>query len=65
MDFTSLSFADVSRSYGRRWALSRVSLRCEAGEIVGILGPNGAGKSTLLAIAAGLLSPSAGQGPLR
>jgi len=61
MDFTSLSFADVSRSYGRRWALSRVSLRCEAGEIVGILGPNGAGKSTLLAIAAGLLSPSAGR----
>ena len=61
MDFTSLSFADVSRSYGRRWALSRVSLRCEAGEIVGILGPNGAGKSTLLAIAAGLLSPSTGR----
>ncbi len=61
MDFTSLSFADVSRSYGRRWALSRVSLRCEAGQIVGILGPNGAGKSTLLAIAAGLLSPSAGR----
>jgi ABC-type multidrug transport system ATPase subunit len=61
MDFTSLSFADVSRSYGRRWALSRVSLRCEAGEVVGILGPNGAGKSTLLAIAAGLLSPSTGR----
>ncbi|MET0215071.1 MAG: ABC transporter ATP-binding protein [Vicinamibacterales bacterium] len=61
MDFTSLSFADVSRSYGRRWALSRVSLRCEAGEIVGILGSNGAGKATLLAIAAGLLSPSAGR----
>ena len=30
MDFTSLSFADVSRSYGRRWALNRVSLRCES-----------------------------------
>ena len=61
MDFTSLSFADVSRSYGRRWALSRVTLRCEAGEIVGVLGPNGAGKSTLLAIAAALLAPSAGR----
>ena len=60
MDFTSLSFADVSRSYGRRWALNRVSFRCEAGEIVALLGPNGAGKSTLLAIAAALLSPSAG-----
>jgi heme exporter protein A len=60
MDFTSLSFAEVSRSYGRRWALNRVSFCCEAGEIVALLGPNGAGKSTLLAIAASLLSPSAG-----
>jgi len=60
MDFTSLSFTDVSRSYGRRYALNRVSLRCEAGEIVGLLGPNGAGKSTLLSVAASLVSPSAG-----
>ena len=61
MDFTSISFADVSRSYGRRWALSRVSFRCEAGEIVGLLGPNGAGKSTLLSIAAALIAPTAGR----
>jgi ABC-type multidrug transport system ATPase subunit len=60
MDFASLSFTDVSRSYGRRWALNRVSLRCESGEIVALIGPNGAGKSTLLAIAATLLSPSGG-----
>jgi ABC-type multidrug transport system ATPase subunit len=60
MDFTSLSFADVSRSFGRRWALNRVSFRCEAGEIVGLLGPNGAGKSTLLSIAAAMLAPSRG-----
>jgi heme exporter protein A len=60
MDFTSLSFTDVSRSFGRRWALNRVSFRCEAGEIVALLGPNGAGKSTLLSIAASMLSPSSG-----
>jgi ABC-type multidrug transport system ATPase subunit len=60
MDFTSLTFTDVTRSFGRRRALNRISFRCEAGEIVGLLGPNGAGKSTLLAIAGTLLQPSSG-----
>jgi heme exporter protein A len=50
----------VSRNFGRRRALHRVSLRCEAGEIVALLGPNGAGKSTLLSITATLLNPSSG-----
>jgi heme exporter protein A len=60
LDFTSLTFTDVSRNFGRRRALSRVTLRCDAGEIVALLGPNGAGKSTLLSIAATLLEPSSG-----
>jgi heme exporter protein A len=60
MDFASLTFADVSRHFGRRRALSRVSFRCDAGEILALLGPNGAGKSTLLSIAATLLAPSSG-----
>ena len=60
MDFTSVSFTDVSRNFGRRRALNRVSLHCGAGEIVALLGPNGAGKSTLLSIAATLLEPSSG-----
>ena len=61
MDFTSLTFADVSRTFGRRWALNRVSFQCDAGSIVALVGPNGAGKSTLLAIAASLVEPSAGE----
>ncbi len=60
MDFTSLTFADVSRHFGRRRALARVSFRCDAGEVLALLGPNGAGKSTLLSIAATLLAPSSG-----
>ena len=61
MDFTSVAFVDVTRVFGRRRALNRVSLRCEAGEIVAVLGPNGAGKSTLLSIAATSLAPSSGE----
>lgn len=61
MDFTSLTFSDVSRNFGRRRALNKVSLVCRAGEIVALLGPNGAGKSTLLSITATLLEPSSGE----
>lgn len=61
MDFTSITFTDVSRSFGRRRALHRVSFYCSAGEIVALLGPNGAGKSTLLSITATLLEPSSGE----
>jgi heme ABC exporter ATP-binding subunit CcmA len=60
MDFRSLTFTDVSRHFGRRRVLNKVSLRCEAGQIVALLGSNGAGKSTLLSIAATLLDPSSG-----
>lgn len=37
-----------------------VSVRSEAGEVLGIVGPNSAGKSTLLRLLAGDLVPSAG-----
>ena len=57
----SLTFVDVSRHFGRRRVLNKISLRCDAGEIVALLGPNGAGKSTLLSIAATLLDPSSGE----
>jgi ABC-type multidrug transport system ATPase subunit len=59
-DFERLSVEDVSRHFGRRRALSRVSFTCEAGRVTGLLGPNGAGKSTLLAILATLAAPSSG-----
>ena len=55
VDFTSLTFQDVTRNFGRRRALNRVSFTCQAGQVVALLGANGAGKSTLLSIAATLL----------
>jgi heme exporter protein A len=60
VDFTNLQFNDVSRTFGRRRALNRVSLSAEAGTITALLGHNGAGKSTLLSIAATLLQPTSG-----
>jgi heme exporter protein A len=59
-DFDRLTLSNVSRHFGRRRALSRVSFSCAAGDIFGLLGPNGAGKSTLLSIVATLLRPSSG-----
>ena len=61
VDFTSLTFHDVTRNFGRRRALNRVSFTCRAGQVIALLGANGAGKSTLLSIAATLLEPSEGR----
>ncbi len=60
-DFGFVEAREVSRHFGRRRALTRVNLRCQTGEIVGLFGPNGAGKSTLLALFSTLLQPSVGE----
>jgi heme ABC exporter ATP-binding subunit CcmA len=60
-DFDRVDVAEVSRHYGRRKAVSRVSLALGTGEIIGLLGPNGAGKSTLLGMLATLVAPTSGR----
>lgn len=60
-DFDRVTVTSLSRHYGRRKALSKVTFTCHRGDIVGLLGPNGAGKSTLLAILGTLLAPSEGR----
>jgi heme exporter protein A len=61
VDFDSVHMIDVSRHFGRRRALARVTLSAEAGDILGLLGPNGAGKSTLIGMLATLTTPSTGE----
>jgi len=58
--FDRVELADVSRHYGRRRAVSKISLSVGRGEILGLLGPNGAGKSTLIAMIATLVRPTSG-----
>jgi ABC-type multidrug transport system ATPase subunit len=60
-DFESVRLTDVSRHFGRRRALAKLSLTARAGDILGLLGPNGAGKSTLLGVLATLVTPNSGQ----
>ena len=61
LDFDSVQLLDVSRHFGRRRALSHISLTLRSGEIVGLLGPNGAGKSTLITTLATLAAPTSGE----
>jgi simple sugar transport system ATP-binding protein len=55
-----LELTGVSKHFGAISALADVSLRLQAGEVVGLMGDNGAGKSTLVKIIAGNFRPSAG-----
>ena len=50
----------VTAGYGRRVALTDVTLTVRAGSLLAVIGPNGAGKSTLLKLIAGLLKPDSG-----
>jgi ABC-2 type transport system ATP-binding protein len=52
--------SQLTKWYGPRLAVDRVSLEVAAGEVMGLLGPNGSGKTTILRILAGYLRPSAG-----
>lgn len=51
---------ELSRRFGRRWALARVDLEVREGERLLVVGANGSGKTTLLRVLATLLSPSRG-----
>ena len=51
----------LTKRFGARTALDRISFELYPGEVVAIIGPNGAGKTTLLSILAGALEASDGE----
>jgi sulfate-transporting ATPase len=56
-----VEFKDVSKGYGDRLLIDKLSFIVPPGAIVGIIGPNGAGKSTLFRMIAGQEQPDAGE----
>ncbi len=50
----------LTRKFGTRTAVEGLTLRVNAGEILGFLGPNGAGKTTTIRMLAGIIAPTSG-----
>ncbi len=56
-----IEFDEVSKGYGDRLLIDKLSFRIPPGAIVGIIGPNGAGKSTLFRMITGKEQPDSGR----
>jgi ABC-2 type transport system ATP-binding protein len=52
---------DLSKRYGKVYALKNLDFTIDENEIMVLLGPNGSGKTTLLLILATVLKPTSGQ----
>ena len=60
MSDVALLTEDLTKRFGARTAVDRLTIRVERGDIYGFLGPNGAGKSTTLRMLLGLVRPTSG-----
>ncbi len=52
---------DLTKMYGDLYALNRLNLTLNKGDVYGFIGPNGAGKTTTMRILATLLNPTWGE----
>lgn len=57
-----VSVRELTKRFGGRTVVDRVSMEIGKGEIVGFLGPNGSGKTTTIRMICGLLTPDGGSG---
>lgn len=55
-----IEIVEVTKKYGTKTAVDRLSLKIGAGELFAFLGPNGAGKTTTIKLMCGLLFPTSG-----
>jgi ABC-2 type transport system ATP-binding protein len=61
MDAAMIQTIDLTKKFGRRYAVDNLNLQIPQGEIFGLVGPDGAGKTTTLRLLSGLLDPDTGQ----
>jgi ATP-binding cassette ChvD family protein len=55
-----IDFVDLSKGYGERLLIDKLSFKLPPGGIVGVIGPNGAGKTTLFRMITGQEKPDSG-----
>jgi ABC-2 type transport system ATP-binding protein len=60
MEDAALQTEALTKRFGGRTAVDRLTIRVNRGDIYGFLGPNGAGKSTTLRMLLGLVRPTSG-----
>ncbi|MFE0473930.1 ABC transporter ATP-binding protein [Streptomyces sp. NPDC058947] len=61
---TSIDIQDLTKEFGGRRAVDRLTVRVRPGRVTGFLGPNGAGKSTTMRLVLGLDRPTSGTATL-
>ncbi|MEU4111941.1 ATP-binding cassette domain-containing protein [Streptomyces sp. NPDC048208] len=61
---TSIELRDLTKEYGGRRAVDRLTVTVRPGRVTGFLGPNGAGKSTTMRLVLGLDRPTSGTATL-
>ena len=56
-----IQVVEITKTYGKKNAVDRISFEVHSGEIAGLLGQNGAGKSTAFSMVIGMIKPDHGK----
>ena len=57
---SAVEIAGLTKTFGKRRAVSNATFTMQPSQVLGLVGPNGAGKTTLLRMMVGLLHPTGG-----